>query len=170
MKHLPSLGPYIGFTGAVWNLHPVMQVLLTTCAFHYHFTDTQKQLTVAHHMAILHKPVRTLKEHYKHLSLSDGLVNTLSHNMLFPYCTEFKCLDDKSTKNIHYMVQLDEGWNKERACILWNTIRGRYSWDLHQICLMLLQGGSPALCKVGFCAQTMRIQRALWRLVYGSHG
>ena len=131
-----------------------MQVLSTTLAFHYHSTDTRNQLTVARHMAAFRKAVGTLKEHYERLSLSDGLVNTLSHDMLFPYCTEFKCLDDESTKKFRYTAQLDEGGTK-KGLVFFGTLQEdvtveicikfarRYSKEAHLHCAEL--GFAPKL-------------------------
>ncbi|KAG6374838.1 hypothetical protein JVT61DRAFT_4223 [Boletus reticuloceps] len=110
------------FAGAVWNLRPVVQVLSTPLAFHYHSTDTHNQLTVARHMAAFRKAVRTLKESYEGLPVDAyGLVNTSSHNTLFPYRTEFKSLSDESTKKFCYTEQLEEG-GKKRGLIFFGTL------------------------------------------------
>ncbi|KAI9459631.1 hypothetical protein HD554DRAFT_2206982 [Boletus coccyginus] len=129
-------GPYMVFAGAVWNLRPVVQVLSTPLAFHYHSTDTQNQLTVARHMAAFRKAVRTLNGYYKRLSASlaaDGneLGNKLSHDMLFPYRTEFKSLDDGSTRNIHYTAQLEED-RKKTGLVFFGTLQED---DTNQICI-----------------------------------
>jgi serine/threonine protein kinase len=134
----------------VWNLRPVVQVLSTTLAFHYHSSDTQNQLTVARHMAAFRKAVRTLKEYYECISSSlsgdgDELANTLSHPALFPYRTEFKSLDDESTNNIRYTEQFQRGEEK-RWLIFFGTLQEdptvqicikfarRYSKEAHLHC------------------------------------
>ncbi|KAF9232355.1 hypothetical protein BU15DRAFT_90679 [Melanogaster broomeanus] len=156
---LVVFGPYVVFAGAVWNLRPVVQVLSTPLVFHYHSTDTQNQLTIARHMAAFCKAVRTLKEHYEHLSSSlsvdgDGLANTSSHDLLFPYPTEFKSLDDESTNNIRYAEQLEEDGKKTRL-IFFGTLQEdpsvqicikftrRYSKEAHLHCAKL--GFAPKL-------------------------
>lgn len=137
----------------------MVQVLSTPLAFHYHSTDTQNQLTVARHMAAFRKAVRTLKEHYERLSSylsvdGDGLANTSSHDLLFPYPTEFKSLDDESTNNIRYVEQLEEDGKKTRL-IFFRTLQEdppvqicikftrRYSKEAHLHCAKL--GFAPKL-------------------------
>ncbi|KAI9463181.1 hypothetical protein HD554DRAFT_2195728 [Boletus coccyginus] len=153
---LVLFGPYIVFAGAVWNLRPIVQVLSTPLAFHYHSTDTQNQLTVARHMAAFRKAVKTLKESHERLSsISEaGPGNTLSHDTLFPYRTEFKSLDDGSTKSICYTKQFEED-GKKRWRIFFGTLqedRGvqicvkftrRYSKDAHLHCAK--SGHAPTL-------------------------
>ncbi|KAF8416474.1 hypothetical protein L210DRAFT_3656571 [Boletus edulis BED1] len=129
-------GPYIVFAGAVWNLRPVVQVLSTPLAFHYHSTDTHNQLTVARHMAAFRKAVRTLNEYYQHLSVTlttDGnsLSNQLSHGALFPYRTEFESLDDGITRNIRYTVQFMEAGEK-KGLVFFGTLQED---DTDQICI-----------------------------------
>ncbi|KAF8415149.1 hypothetical protein L210DRAFT_3657885 [Boletus edulis BED1] len=133
---LVLFGPYIVFAGAVWNLRPVVQVLSTPLAFHYHSTDTHNQLTVARHMAAFRKAVRTLNEYYQHLSITlttDGnsLSNQLSHGALFPYRTEFESLDDGITRNIRYTVQFMEAGEK-KGLVFFGTLQED---DTDQICI-----------------------------------
>ncbi|KAI9463169.1 hypothetical protein HD554DRAFT_2287753 [Boletus coccyginus] len=155
-KRNTSPGPYIVFAGAVWNLRPIVQVLSTPLAFHYHSTDTQNQLTVARHMAAFRKAVKTLREYHECLSaISEaGPGNTLSHDTLFPYRTEFKSLDDGSTKSICYTKQFEED-GKKRWRIFFGTLQEdrrdqicikftrRYSEEAHLHCAKF--GHAPTL-------------------------
>ncbi|KAI9566658.1 hypothetical protein HD554DRAFT_2025235 [Boletus coccyginus] len=90
----------------------------------YHSTDIQNQLIVARHMAVFRKAVKTLKESHKRLSsISEaGPGNMLSHDTLFPYRTEFKSLNDGSTKSICYTKQLKED-GKKRWRIFFGTLQ-----------------------------------------------
>jgi len=153
---LVAFGPYIVFAGAAWNLRPVVQVLSTPLALHYHSTDTQNQLTVARHMAAFRKALKTLKAYYEGLSDDKaGLVSkNESHDTLFPYRTEFKSLEDESTQTICYAKQFDEGGIK-KALVFFGTLEGdptvlicikfsrRYSKEAHLHCAEL--GFSPRL-------------------------
>ncbi|KAI9455631.1 hypothetical protein HD554DRAFT_2225709 [Boletus coccyginus] len=153
---LVLFGPYIVFAGAVWNLRPIVQVLSTPLALHYHSTDTQNQLTVARHMAAFRKAVKTLRESHEHLSSISGAGpgNTLSHDTLFPYRTKFTSLDDGSTKTICYTKQLEEGGKKRRR-IFFGTLQEdlrvqicikftrRYSEEAHLHCAK--SGHAPTL-------------------------
>ncbi|KAF8548570.1 hypothetical protein OG21DRAFT_1448999 [Imleria badia] len=148
---LVVFGPYIVFAGAAWNLRPVVQILSTPLAFNYHSTDTQNQLTVARHMAAFRKALRTLQAYYT--DFPRELVNQ-SHNILFPYRTEFKSLEDGSPQTICYTKQFEEAGNKERL-VFFGTLAGnptiricikfarRYSKEAHLHCAGL--GFAPKL-------------------------
>lgn len=146
------------FAGAVWNVRPVVQVLSTPLAFHYHSTDTRTQLTVARHMAAFRKALQTLKTY--HAKFKEGEAEEhQSHDVLFPYCTVFKSLEDESKQTIRYTEQLDEGGKKKRL-VFFGTLEGdhavhicikftqRYSKEAHLQCAKL--GFAPKLrgCEV----------------------
>ena len=156
-----SPGPHIVFAGAARNLRPIVQVLSIPLVFHYHSTDTRSQLIAAHHMTTFRKAVRTLREYYEDLSSSlsvdgdgDRDVETLYHDTVFPYRTEFKFLDDESTKNICYMEQLEDGGEK-KGLVFFGTLQEdptvqicvkltqRYSKEAHLHCAEL--GFAPKL-------------------------
>jgi len=146
----------MAFSGTVWNLRPVVQVLSTPLAFFFHSTDTYSQLTVARHMAAFRKALRTLKAYYEDLSDDKtGLVNkNESPDTLFPYYTEFKSLEDESTQTICYTRQLDKGGDK-MGLVFFGTLEGdprvqicikfthRYSKEAHLHCAEL--GFAPKL-------------------------
>ena len=102
-----SPGPYIVFAGAVWNLCPAVQIILTTLALNYHSTDTETQITAARHMAAFWKAVRSLKQYYEVLPI-DGLSNTLSHPSLFPHPTSYMSLVDDSKRTFHYRKRVKD--------------------------------------------------------------
>lgn len=141
-----SPGPYIVFAGAVWTLRPAVQILSSPLALHYHSTDIDNQIAAARHMAAFRNAVRSLKEYYKALPKS-GLINTLSHPILFPYPTTFKSLDDDKPTSFNYTEQLDEDGGKSKRLIFFGTLTEgsvgaaicikfvqRYSRDAHLHC------------------------------------
>lgn len=141
------------FAGAVWNVRPVVQVLSTPVAFHYHSTDTRIQLTTARHMAAFRKALKTLKTYYE--DFKDGRVKEhQSRDVLFPYHTAFTSLEDQSTQTIRYTKQFEEGGKKTRL-VFFGTLEGdptvqicikftqRYSKEAHLVCAQL--GVAPNL-------------------------
>ncbi|KAG2090483.1 uncharacterized protein F5147DRAFT_748223 [Suillus discolor] len=101
-------GPYIVFAGAVWTLHPAVQILSNPLAFNYCSTDMDNKITAAHHMAAFSKAVRSLEKYYETLPPESKLANTLYHSIIFPYPTTFTSLDENSTTVFSYTEHLEE--------------------------------------------------------------
>ncbi|KAI5995839.1 hypothetical protein F5J12DRAFT_855433 [Pisolithus orientalis] len=142
-------GPYIVFAGAVWNLRPIVQVLSTPLALHYHSTDTDSQINAARHMAAFRNAVRSLGEYYE--GPQPGPATT---PMLFPYRTYFTSLDGSEKKKIFRYKQQGKD---ERKLIFFGALIGesgsevpicikfvrRYSREAHEHCAKL--GFAPTL-------------------------
>ncbi|KAF8833879.1 hypothetical protein BDN67DRAFT_916066, partial [Paxillus ammoniavirescens] len=154
---LVIFGPFMVFAGAVWNLHPDVQVLSTPLAFNYHSTDTHNQITAGRHVMAFRKAVRSLTQFY--LQLVGEPASTLSpptlssperRPTLFPHCTSFTSLDDGSQKRFRYKQQPHDDKLVFFGTLLEDTevaicikfVR-RYSREAHSLCASL--GFAPKL-------------------------
>ncbi|KAH0834040.1 hypothetical protein J3R83DRAFT_11293 [Lanmaoa asiatica] len=145
---LALFGPYVVFSGAVWNLRPAVQLLSTPLAFNYHSTDIDNQITAARHMAAFRKALRSLKQYYDVLAVN-GLPNMLSHPSLFPHPTSYTSLADNSKKTFRYRERVKDdhkllffGTSDTETPICIKFVR-HYSRDAHRHCAQ--SGFAPTL-------------------------
>ncbi|KAG1904946.1 uncharacterized protein F5891DRAFT_1183589 [Suillus fuscotomentosus] len=82
-------GPYIVFAGAVWTLHPAVQILSSPLVFNYYSTNTDNQIFSGHHMAAFCKAVKFLQRYYEIFPPQSELANILHHSTVFPHSTSF---------------------------------------------------------------------------------
>jgi hypothetical protein len=95
----------MGFAGAAWNVHPIIQVLLPTLTFHFHNSDTKLQMMAACHLGTFKKVVHSLKGYYKSDPSVDKALSQTSYYQIFPYKTHFASLSDSSTQHFEYISQ-----------------------------------------------------------------
>jgi serine/threonine protein kinase len=140
-------GPTIIFAGAVWTLRPAIQILSTPISFNFHSLDRHNHVTAVRHMAAFRTAARNLKRYYDELPSDAELVSKLSHPTIFPYRTDFTCLDNNTTIHFTYREHLHEDNVKSKRLIFFGTLNEgdaevpicikfvqAYSQDAHMHC------------------------------------
>jgi len=143
-----SLGPYISFAAATWNVRPTVQPLSVCLPMHYHSSDTSMRCTVARHLAAFRATVRKLAAYYD--ALPPARLSPLEGE-LPPYPNSFTSLLDNTVQNFDYMRRaidnklLFVGRLSDERTVCIKFVR-RYSDEAHKCCAQL--GFAPQL--VGF--------------------
>ncbi|KAF8872350.1 hypothetical protein BD779DRAFT_347432 [Infundibulicybe gibba] len=113
---LPSIiitifGPYLSFSGAVWDHRPCVQVLSAAIPFHFHQSDTDIKSMAARQLGAFRKAVQRLREYY--IDIVPRLKNVPApHDKLFPHPTRFASLmGPREDRDFRYSSrQSDEGF------------------------------------------------------------
>lgn len=127
------LGPYLSFSGAVWNGRPNVQVLTPVIPLHFHSTDMKLRKMTARYINAFASAVQSLEAHYNEplynqTSMVDGVPPSVCD--IFPYPVSFKHMISGSPQDFTYHSLV-----KSRKLIF----RGEISDTHEKICIKFVQ-------------------------------